>query len=61
MTQQASSHRQAASGTAMVEVSHLSKDSGGRHAVADVSFSVGRGEVFGFLGLNGAGNPGTGL
>jgi hypothetical protein len=27
----------------MVEVSHLSKDFGGRHAVADVSFSVGRG------------------
>ncbi len=38
-----------------IEVSHLTKDFGGRTAVADVSFSVARGEVFGFLGPNGAG------
>jgi ABC-2 type transport system ATP-binding protein len=59
MTQQTSGQRMATAGTAMVEVSHLSKDFGGRHAVADVSFSVGRGEVFGFLGPNGAGKTTT--
>jgi hypothetical protein len=33
-------------GPAAVEVSHLTKEFGGRTAVADVSFSVARGEVF---------------
>jgi ABC-2 type transport system ATP-binding protein len=47
--------RQAAAGTPAIEVSHLTKDFGGRTAAADVSFSVARGEVFGFLGPNGAG------
>jgi ABC-2 type transport system ATP-binding protein len=47
--------RQASAGTPAVEVRHLTKDFGGRTAVADVSFSVARGEVFGFLGPNGAG------
>jgi len=42
-------------GTAAIEVSLLTKNFGGRTAVADVSFSVARGEVFGFLGPNGAG------
>jgi ABC-2 type transport system ATP-binding protein len=36
-------------------VSHLSKQFGPRLAVDDVTFEVGRGEVFGFLGPNGAG------
>jgi ABC-2 type transport system ATP-binding protein len=40
---------------AAIEVSHLSKVFGARAAVTDVSFSVARGEVFGFLGPNGAG------
>jgi ABC-type uncharacterized transport system ATPase subunit len=47
--------RQACAGTAAIEVSHLTKHFGGRTAVADVSFSVARGEVFGFLGPNSAG------
>lgn len=42
--------RQAGPGTAAIEVSHLTKNFGGRTAIADVSFSVARGEVFGFLG-----------
>jgi ABC-type uncharacterized transport system ATPase subunit len=46
---------------AAIEVSHLTKVFGGRAAVSDVSFSVASGEVFGFLGPNGAGNPVTGL
>src|SRR5450432_1330321 len=50
---------QACAGTTAIEVSHLTKDFGGRTAVADVSFSVARGEVFGFLGPNGAGKTTT--
>jgi ABC-2 type transport system ATP-binding protein len=44
---------------AAIEVSHLTKTFGARTAVADVSFSVARGEVFGFLGPNGAGKTTT--
>jgi ABC-2 type transport system ATP-binding protein len=51
--------RRAAAGTAAIEVSHLTKNFGGRLAVDDVSFSVARGEVFGFLGPNGAGKTTT--
>ncbi len=46
-------------GAAAIEVSHLTKAFGPRTAVADVSFSVARGEVFGFLGPNGAGKTTT--
>jgi ABC-type branched-subunit amino acid transport system ATPase component len=45
--------------TSAIEVSHLTKNFGGRVAVADVSFTVARGEVFGFLGPNGAGKTTT--
>jgi ABC-2 type transport system ATP-binding protein len=38
-----------------VEVSHLAKSFGATQAVADASFAVGRGEIFGLLGPNGAG------
>ncbi len=46
-------------GEPAVEVTHVSKVFGGRTAVKDVSFSVARGEVFGFLGPNGAGKTTT--
>jgi ABC-2 type transport system ATP-binding protein len=49
----------AKAGAAAIEVSHLTKTFGARTAVADVSFSVARGEVFGFLGPNGAGKTTT--
>ena len=49
----------AKAGAAAIEVSHLTKNFGSRTAVADVSFSVARGEVFGFLGPNGAGKTTT--
>ena len=42
-----------------LSVSHLSKAFGDRLAFDDVSFDVGRGEVFGFLGPNGAGKTTT--
>ena len=55
----AGADRPARSGTTVIEVSHLTKKFGSRTAVADVSFSVARGEVFGFLGPNGAGKTTT--
>lgn len=38
-----------------ISVSHLVKAFGTFHAVDDISFSVKKGEIFGFLGANGAG------
>ena len=43
----------------MIEVEGLVKVYNGLTAVADISFSVGEGEVFGFLGPNGAGKTTT--
>jgi ABC-2 type transport system ATP-binding protein len=42
-----------------VEISHLRKAYGPVTAVDDVSFSVGKGEIFGILGPNGAGKTTT--
>jgi ABC-2 type transport system ATP-binding protein len=42
-----------------VEVSHVAKRFGSTQAVADVSFAVERGEIFGLLGPNGAGKTTT--
>ena len=39
----------------VIEVEHLVKAFGTFHAVDDISFCVKRGEIFGFLGANGAG------
>ena len=45
----------AVGGASVISVSHLVKAFGKFHAVDDISFSVRRGEIFGFLGANGAG------
>ncbi len=42
-------------GDNVIRVEHLVKAFGTFHAVDDISFSVRRGEIFGFLGANGAG------
>ena len=42
-------------GEYVIEVKHLVKAFGSFHAVDDISFSVRKGEIFGFLGANGAG------
>ena len=39
----------------VIEVEHLVKAFGNFHAVDDISFTVRKGEIFGFLGANGAG------
>jgi ABC-2 type transport system ATP-binding protein len=43
----------------MIEVSNLTKRYAGQTAIADLSFTVARGEIVGFLGPNGAGKTTT--
>ena len=43
----------------MIEVQNLTKRFDTKAAIADVTFSVGQGEVLGFLGPNGAGKTTT--
>ena len=40
---------------AILQVEHLTKDYGGGKGIFDLSFSIEKGEVFGFLGPTGAG------
>jgi gliding motility-associated transport system ATP-binding protein len=53
------SRLRAMNGNAMIEVTHLTKRYAGRTAVADISFTVARGEIVGLLGPNGAGKSTT--
>ncbi|MBQ8968843.1 MAG: ABC transporter ATP-binding protein [Bacteroidaceae bacterium] len=48
-------HREGRGWASVIEVSHLVKAFGSFRAVDDISFTVGQGEIFGFLGANGAG------
>jgi ABC-2 type transport system ATP-binding protein len=43
----------------MIAANHLTKAFGGLVAVRDVSFEVGKGEIFAFLGPNSAGKTTT--
>ena len=43
----------------MIEVSHLTKRYGGHTAVSDLSFTIEKGQIYGFLGPNGAGKSTT--
>src|SRR5574344_2747122 len=43
----------------VIEVSHVTKDYGSKRGVFDISFEVNKGECFGFLGPNGAGQSTT--
>ena len=40
--------------SSIICVGHLTKSYGGRKVVNDLSFEVGKGEIFGLLGHNGA-------
>ena len=43
----------------IIQIEHLTKNFGKHRGIEDVSFSVEKGESFGFLGPNGAGKTTT--
>jgi ABC-2 type transport system ATP-binding protein len=43
----------------VIEIEHLTKDYGHNRGIFDISFSINKGEVYGFLGPNGAGKTTT--
>ena len=43
----------------MIEVENLTKYYGGKRAISDLTFQIEKGEIVGFLGLNGAGKSTT--
>ena len=43
----------------IIDIAHLNKTFGDVHTVQDLSFQVRRGELFAFLGVNGAGKSTT--
>ena len=45
--------------TPLIQAEHLAKRFGDKVVVNDISFTVNRGEIFGFLGPNGAGKTTT--
>ena len=47
------------SSDSIIEITGLNKHFGDLHAVRDLSFRVRKGELFAFLGLNGAGKSTT--
>ena len=51
--------RQMGANQPMIEVEHLARVFGDVRAVDDISFTVGKGEIFGLLGHNGAGKTTT--
>ena len=46
-------------GSILIEVSHLTKRYGDHTALSDLSFSIEKGQIYGFLGPNGAGKSTT--
>jgi ABC-2 type transport system ATP-binding protein len=53
------SKKQESGDSAVIQLDRLTKTFGEYHAVNDVSLEVNRGEIFGFVGLNGAGKSTT--
>ncbi len=45
--------------TSVIEVQHLKKSFQSENALEDVSFSINKGEIFGFLGPSGSGKTTT--